>query len=112
MNKKWNRVFKVACKHIPVYSFRYLNTFNKFFENKFEKTITINSVKAQIISQIFEYLNVIKINNKKTKKKYKIDVFKVVKDHISKNILKNTNRSLDDFIKANPMEIPKIDMNK
>ncbi len=37
---------KVTCKDIPVYSFRYLSAFNKFFESKFENTITLDSVKA------------------------------------------------------------------
>ena len=45
--------YKQKCKKIPVYSFRYLSAFNKFFENKFEKAITTDSVKAQMISQIF-----------------------------------------------------------
>ena len=38
--------YKVNCNKIPVYSFRYVSAFNKFFEDKFEKAITLQSVKA------------------------------------------------------------------
>ena len=42
----WGNKYKVDCKDIPVYSFRYVQVFNKFFESQFEKTITLHSVKA------------------------------------------------------------------
>ena len=55
---KWDQSLtkKVNCQNIPVYSFRYMQAFNKFFEDKFEKAITPKTVKAPMISQIFEYL--------------------------------------------------------
>ena len=43
---KYGSNYKVNCKNIPVYSFRYMQAFNKFFEDKFEKAITLQSVKA------------------------------------------------------------------
>ena len=42
----WGNKYKVDCKDIPVYSFRYVSAFNKFFEDKFDKAITLQSVKA------------------------------------------------------------------
>ena len=62
-NEHWTGTKKVTCKNIPVYSFRYLSAFNKFFESKFEEAITTGSVKAQIISQIFAYLKANKTND-------------------------------------------------